>query len=289
MEHTSPSKETLYGLYHIKHKSLHEIGKILNLNYNRILNLFIQYNIPRRTPSESWKFRNITPEIRSRWTKNLKEHTKVRRKKKPCFRCEKEFDARVDYGTLEYTRRKYCSKKCASVGRKCREDTKDKMRVAKIGCKNPNYDGGKTIFFCKDCGREVVSYPSKSKYFCSHKCNLLYRIKKLGNTPQPRPTKPELKFIEIINKYKLPYKYVGDGKFWLEGLNPDFVNCDGKKICVEIFGEYWHSPLLIPKLSYARTFTGRMKIYKKYGWKCIILWESELKNEEIIMKKLNGV
>ena len=34
----------------------------------------------------------------------------------------------------------------------------------------------------------------------------------LGRT---KPTKPEKTFISIIEKYNLPYKYVGNGKYWI--------------------------------------------------------------------------
>ena len=39
--------------------------------------------------------------------------------------------------------------------------------------------------------------------------------------------------IDLINKYNLPYKYTGNGKFILGGKNPDFVNVNGEKICEE--------------------------------------------------------
>ena len=101
-------------------------------------------------------------------------------------------------------------------------------------------------------------------------------------------TKPELDLMKIIEKNNLPYKYVGDGKFWIENINPDFVNIDGKKICIEVFGNYWHSPLY-RKILYHRTYEGRKEIAKKYGWKMIILWENEVKNEELVLSKIGGI
>jgi len=92
-------------------------------------------------------------------------------------------------------------------------------------------------------------------------------------------TKPELKFEKICKKHNLPYKYVGDGKFWIENINPDFVESNGKKIAVEIFGNYWHSPLLNPKLRENMTLSYREKALKKYGWKLVVFWEDELKSE----------
>lgn len=101
-----------------------------------------------------------------------------------------------------------------------------------------------------------------------------------------RPTKPEEQFISLCKKYALPFKYVGNGKFWIENINPDFVNCNGEKIAVEIFGSYWHNPELNPNIKYERTFTGRKEILRRYGWECIIFWDYEVNNEELILNRL---
>lgn len=100
-----------------------------------------------------------------------------------------------------------------------------------------------------------------------------------------RPTKPEIQFKHICDKYDLPFRYTGNGKFWIEGINPDFVDSDGKKVIVEIFGDYWHDPNK-RKISYKATEKGRKALLKKYGWECAIVWESEIKEEDIILKKL---
>ena len=102
-------------------------------------------------------------------------------------------------------------------------------------------------------------------------------------------TKPELVFLALCEKHSLPFKFTGDGSFWIENLNPDFVDCNGKKIAVEIFGDYWHSPLLNPKVRYNRTLKGREEILKKYGWKLIVFWGIDLKRadyEQFVLQKL---
>ena len=49
------------------------------------------------------------------------------------------------------------------------------------------------------------------------------------------PSSLEEKMLFIINTYKLPYKFVGNGKFFIENKCPDFINCNGQKIAVEVF------------------------------------------------------
>lgn len=94
-----------------------------------------------------------------------------------------------------------------------------------------------------------------------------------------RPTTPELKFTKFCEKHNLPYKYVGDGKFWIENMNPDFVEVNGRKIAIEILGDYWHDEA---------EFSKRQKKFAKYGWRVIGIWESELEElpENMIVLKV---
>lgn len=110
-----------------------------------------------------------------------------------------------------------------------------------------------------------------------------------GSLKQRRPTGPEAKVIEIIQKYHLPYKYTGNGSFLLEGrrLNPDFVNVNGKKVAIDVFGDYWHT-LKADRESY--TEDGRKKIFNEYGWHLIVLWETQVNSlsEREIIRLLGG-
>lgn len=96
-------------------------------------------------------------------------------------------------------------------------------------------------------------------------------------------TQPELIFDKICLKYGIPFHYVGDSSLWIgktKMLNPDFCELNGKKIVVEIFGDYWHSLLLNPKLRENATMGYRKKHYKKYGYKSVFIWERDLKRDD---------
>ena len=98
-----------------------------------------------------------------------------------------------------------------------------------------------------------------------------------------RPTMVEQRVMELIVRNGLPLKYVGDRQFWVGNKydhtvrNPDFIRTDVKKHCVEVFGERWHSLLYKPNLPQKYTYDGTIEHYSKYGWKCSILWDYELK------------
>ncbi len=105
-----------------------------------------------------------------------------------------------------------------------------------------------------------------------------------------RPTKPELELNTILQKYfPNKWEYVGNGKIVVGTKNPDWIHTDGIKKCIELFGAYWHSPKLNPKIikRYASTYEGTIEHYKKCGWECLIIWDHELKNENEIAYKIN--
>ena len=94
-------------------------------------------------------------------------------------------------------------------------------------------------------------------------------------------TKPELKVLNILNTLNLlKYKHVGQGKFFIEQLCPDFVNITNKKI-IEVFGDYWHNLPASKKRDYFR-----FKLYKKYGYRTLVIWEHELKNLDLLAGKI---
>lgn len=94
-----------------------------------------------------------------------------------------------------------------------------------------------------------------------------------------RPTALEKQVIILCEKHNLPFRYVGDGQIWIAAKNPDFININGEKEVVEILGSYWHNPEETQR---------RIEHYARYGFKCITIWENELKNENLVLSKLGG-
>lgn len=104
------------------------------------------------------------------------------------------------------------------------------------------------------------------------------QVKAIFEGQKRRPNKPEHKFFfEICPKYNLPLEYTGDGRPLIGFKNPDGVESNGRKICVEIAGRYWHLPEYEEK---------RIAHFKKYGWKCLMIWEEELRDEDKLVGKV---
>lgn len=95
------------------------------------------------------------------------------------------------------------------------------------------------------------------------------------------PNKWELKASQLIEKAcPAQYKFVGDGTFMIGNYNPDFVNVNGQKKLIEVFGEYWHKGKGLRK--WHQTELGRIMLYNAFGFNCLILWANDLekKSEE---------
>jgi len=93
-----------------------------------------------------------------------------------------------------------------------------------------------------------------------------------GLNKHTKPNKPETRLLDLLNiHFPNQWKYVGNWEFVIGHRNPDFININGKKQIIELFGSYWHSLFDIAKVT---------NFYRQYGFDTLIIWEDELKNEK---------
>ena len=90
------------------------------------------------------------------------------------------------------------------------------------------------------------------------------------------PNKPEKALIKLFKEESLPYKFVGNWEFVLGGKNPDFVNVNGQKKIIEMFGIYWHGKIGNRVIPYIRTEKGTIEHYTNFGFQTLVVWEDEL-------------
>lgn len=181
------------------------------------------------------------------------------------------------------TFRKFCSPKCNMIIQGLKSRTR--------------------FHTCTNCG--TVFYgkrnAKRTKLFCSKKCegeynkgknNPFYRgkfseesLRKIIKARHTRPNIPEEKLIEIIDENNLPFQYVGNGEVIIEGKNPDFIHTGGEKKIIELFGIYWHSPLY-RRVKPTMTYDAVKTHYARNGYESLIIWDTELKNPEVIKNKI---
>lgn len=63
------------------------------------------------------------------------------------------------------------------------------------------------------------------------------------------------------------------------GMIPDFVNVNGCKAVIEVFGDYWHDETK-RDINWKYTEFGRKAAYSQLGYKCTVLWETDLLKED---------
>lgn len=91
------------------------------------------------------------------------------------------------------------------------------------------------------------------------------------------PNFPERILNDLLEQYfPKEWKYVGNYQVWFGRHNPDFMNINGRKLLIEVFGDYWHDPIAWPN---KMTSMELIEYYAKFGFKCLVLWEHELYDE----------
>ena len=105
-----------------------------------------------------------------------------------------------------------------------------------------------------------------------------------------QPTKPE-RILGSVLKEHFPneYKYTGNNAdFIINRMIPDFININGQKKVIELFGTYWHSEE-IRGMPPEEEEEIRKRRFKECGFGCLIVWEDEVKEDNReVRRKLVG-
>jgi len=222
---------------------------------------------------------NITNFFRGKYRKFINHHHMKKEnhfkwkggiKKTICLQCKRYFFPKRQ-GNYKA---KYCSQKCFGLSERGRKTWNNSHNYKKcLICK-------KTFFSSPSANRKTCSIICKNKYFGlfmkKQWSNNEYKervLKKILKGLCGRPTSLEKQMIFIINKNNLPYKYTGNGEFWIGGKNPDFINTNGEKKLIEVGNFYHHS---------GDWKIERVKHFLKYGWKSYIFIVKNGKNRDKI-------
>jgi len=95
-----------------------------------------------------------------------------------------------------------------------------------------------------------------------------------------RPNKSEEILDSWIQSYfPKEFVFVGNGSFIIEGSNPDWVGCGGKRQIIELFGEPWHNP---------EEEQLRKNRFAKLGYHTLVIWYEELKDKKSVLGKIRN-
>ena len=76
------------------------------------------------------------------------------------------------------------------------------------------------------------------------------------------PNKLERDLAELVRRFG--FEFIGDGRKFIAGKNPDFWNGNGKVI--ELYGDYWHR---------GQDPQERIDLFKAHGFETLVVWERE--------------
>lgn len=147
----------------------------------------------------------------------------------------------------------------ANIGKKLSEETKLKIGLASKGRKTSEDTKIKISNAVKGHWKNEKITEKRRKAFLIH------------------PNKPETIILNLLNELSPnEWKFTGDLSLMINGKNPDFAHIKQKKL-IELFGDYWHR---------GQNPKDRAKIFKPFGYKTLVIWESELKNISDVIKRI---
>ncbi|MEA1998134.1 MAG: NUMOD3 domain-containing DNA-binding protein [Euryarchaeota archaeon] len=294
-------KESLESLYIIQKKSAREVGECLDCSTSSVFGALNRYGLPIRPLSEAIKRDSKYAEL------NDKEWLYQK------YWIEKLSSSEVAgiVGCDQMSVRNYLAKhgiRCRTLSESQRGEmngfygkthTEESRKMIREN--HADLRGEKSPLYGK-CGPLSSHYGSHISE--EHKQILSNRMK--GNTnwlgrkhseetkalmrenrkklkPPMCRTSIEVKLERIFNKYTESIEYTGDSTFWIHtpeiNINPDFIVKD-KKIAIEANGDYWHSPLLNPKIDKISVVSYRRELLKREGWKLIVFWETDINRDD---------
>ena len=259
------SKELLENLYIHKGLSRSKIAKLFNVHKDTVRYWLIKYNIPRQKSGKKERIKISKEELEELYWKKKLSTAEIAR----MYNCD---DETIRGKMIKYNiPRRTCSEALKLKNPMFRPEVKMK-HLERIRSKEV---------------REKISKTMKNRL--KNKIIREKHIKTLLKNLSKKPNKTEKKVLEVSKENNLPFEYVGDGKVIIGGRIPDFISIDNSKKVIEVFGTAFHKPeKSFFKIPYEKTEEGTKEHYKKYGFDCLIIWDTDIYENEHYHKLKNN-
>jgi len=193
----------------------------------------------------------------------------------------------------------------------CSQITRDKMSMSHTGMKFTDEHKKRIGISTKERVKDVEYIKNLREVMIGHWKDPVYAknqsdaIKKYWQDPiwaekqtekclegnqKAHPNKPECQVIEILKSLSSSINYVGDGTYWISGMNPDFIDEKNKKI-IEVCGCYWHCCSKCGhhhNIEQRQKDASRVKKFKRLGYSVLVVWEHELKQSSSVIAKVSN-
>ena len=194
---------------------------------------------------------------------------------KICKECKKTYIPTTYLGrpygenSKKWRERKFCSKSCGSsfTGRG-QHKTLGKHWKMPLGFRRGWKHNAE--------GKLKISMVSKNLWKSDE-----YRKKVLGRRYM---SSLEIKFLNYTKTNNLPYKFVGNGDFWIDNCNPDFINTNGEKVAIEVYCKQHKERL--KNMTIEEWKTKRNSIFNRHGWRLLFFDAVDLNNENSVVSQI---
>lgn len=294
------SESEIQEFYYDQQLSLTEVGKILKVTSTQVLWYMNRYGMPRRTRSEAGTKLDI-PKTELERLYLIEKHsageiaqkyntftvTITRKLKKYNIPLRSLSESRILWGNVKY------NGSSPSLKFKITRDTLEELYSTKHYTSNEiakMYNvSTSTVLDALSRYKIPVRSASETMKINGYYDNLKHVNK--HNTDSSYfnryPNIPELKMFYILQKISPNmWEYVGNGDRIIDGLCPDFI-CENDKKIIEVFGDYWHDDNK-RNLDKRRTQVGRTSVFNQMGYDLLIIWEYELKDIDKVINKLSN-
>jgi len=187
-----------------------------------------------------------------------------------------EIQIRSSGESLKFRRKRIPPKRGAELpyyGKKASQETRNKLSVIRKGSK---LSLAHSLAISKGTKKAWDKLTPKEKAE-----RMLPSLRSMNK----RPNLIEQKLNNLLQEnFPNQWKYVGGGEVVVGELIPDFININGKKEVLELFGNYWHDPETTT--DWRRTELGRIMHYNCYGFRCLVIWENDLINNPTGITKI---
>ncbi len=256
------SNTKLKSLYWNDDLSISQVATLIGVDRSRIYKQMKDFDIPRRTLSESKKRKN--PKLSLKLKKLYKEG------KMKSFNKGKTLPEKTK--------------------RKMGESRKRLIQEGKIPRINPGSFKKGHLSWSKGKTKENSEWGRRqsNRMLTNNPMSNPEVVKKQLRALNLKPNRPEREMINLFKINNLPFHYVGNGQLIIGGKCPDFV-CNPSKKVILLHGNYWHylkQKKINPSLTRKQVEERDRNHYRKNFFDCLIIWDYELKGNFQVVNKI---
>lgn len=96
----------------------------------------------------------------------------------------------------------------------------------------------------------------------------------------------ESRVLHIIQKFSLPFRFVGNGDYFIGRKNPDFISTNNDKVVVEVF--YRKHKDEFANGGFERWRGERLRVFSESGWRTVFIESHDVREDKVVLALTGG-